>query len=213
MTLQGWTPLFFVQGKGPSLERQFVLGSTIFAIFLTLLLLRKGVILRSSFLDWFALALMLLAVGYIGFMLQTTLGGVLGWVSRAALFLGGGYMLIAAYAAFRDAKPAFVVASPNDEAAHRYSVAIAIVLTAAVLRLVFLQALGTGFAFITFYPAVMLAALYGGLPAGALATFFGALLADYFWVEPIRSLLVSSPMDWLALAIFALQLPSHFLDG
>ena len=206
VALQGWTPLFFVQGKGPSLERQFVLGSTIFAIFLTLLLLRKGVILRSSFLDWFALALMLVAVGYIGFMLQTTLGGVLGWVSRAALFLGGGYMLIAAYAAFRDAKPAFVVvASPNDEAPHRYSVAIAIVLTAAVLRLVFLQGLGTSFAFITFYPSVMLAALYGGLPAGALATFSGALLADYFWVEPVRSLLVSSPMDWLALAIFALN--------
>ena len=131
---------------------------------------------------------------------------MLGWVSRAAQFLGGGYMLIAAYAAFRDTKPAFIILEPSQEKApHRYSIAVAIVLTAAVLRLVFLQALGTSFAFITFYPAVMLAALYGGLPAGALATFLGALLADYFWVEPVGSLLVTSPMDWLAIAIFVLN--------
>ncbi len=206
MALQGWTPLFFVQGKGPSLERQFVLGSTIFAIFLTLLLLRKAVILRSTFIEWFALALMLLAIGYIGLTLQTAFGGVLGWVSRAAQFLGGGYMLIAAYAAFRDTKPVFIICEPSQEKAPlRYSIAVAIVLTAAVLRLVFLQVLGTSFAFITFYPAVMLAALYGGLPAGALATFSGAFLADYFWVEPVGSLLVTSAMDWLALAIFALN--------
>ena len=60
--LHGWTSAFFMQDKGPSLERQFVLGSAIYAILLTLLLLR-GVVLRSAFLDWFALALLLLAIG------------------------------------------------------------------------------------------------------------------------------------------------------
>ena len=206
MAVHAWTPIFFVQGKGPSPERQFVLGSTIYAIFLTLLLLRKGAILRSAFLDWFALALMLLAIGYIGLMLQTTVGGVLGWASRAAQFLGGGYMLVATYAAFRDTKPAFIILEPSqDRAPHRYSVAVAIVLTAAVVRLVFLHKLGTSFAFITIYPAVILAALYGGLPAGALAAFLGALLTDYLWIEPVGSLQVSSPMDWLAAATFLLN--------
>ncbi len=85
---------------------------------------------------------------------------------------------------------------------HRYSVAIAIVLIAAVLRMVFLQALGTNNAFIIFYPAVMLAALYGGLRAGALATLIAAALADYFWIEPTGSFTVTRPADRLALAIF-----------
>ena len=54
--------------------------------------------------------------------------------------------------------------------------AIAIVLAAAAVRFVFLPALGTRAAFLTFYPAVMLAALYGGLRAGLLATVLSASL-------------------------------------
>jgi hypothetical protein len=116
-TLQGWTPVFFVQGQSATLERQLVLGSTIFAILLTLSLLRKGITLRSLFLDWFSLALMLLAIGCAGLMLQTAAGSVLGWVNRAAQYCGGGYMLIAAYVAFRDTKPAFVVLAPSRDRA------------------------------------------------------------------------------------------------
>jgi PAS domain-containing protein len=207
MIFQEWAPVFFVQGKGASQERQFVLASTILAILQTLLLLRRGAKLRRSpFLDWFVLALLLLVIGYSGIMLQTMVGGVLGWVSRAAQYLGGGYMLVAAYVAFRDSEAPFVVrALSQEKAPHRYSVAIAIVLIAAVLRLVFLQALETHNAFITFYPAVMLAALYGGLRAGVLATFLAAALADYFWIEPAGSFIVTRPADWLGLAIFAIN--------
>jgi hypothetical protein len=41
---------------------------------------------------------------------------------------------------------------------------------AAALRLAFLSVLGTRATLLTFYPAVMLAALYGGLRPGLLAT-------------------------------------------
>ena len=68
----------------------------------------------------------------------------------------------------------------------------------------FLQALETRFTFITFYPAVVLAALYGGLRAGTLATLLAAALADYFWMEPVGSLIIAHPADWLALAIFVI---------
>ncbi len=204
--LKGWTPVFFVQGEGATAERQFVLGSTIFAILLTLSLLRKGITLRSPFLDWFSLASMLLAIGYGGLMMQTTMGGVLGWVSRAAQYSGGLYMLTAAYVAFRDTTPAFVVLAPSqDRTPHRYSIAIAAVLIAAVARLVSLNALGTTFGFITFYPAVMLAALYGGFRAGALATVFAAAIADYFWIAPAQSFAINSPFDWLAILIFVVN--------
>ncbi len=80
--------------------------------------------------------------------------------------------------------------------------AIAIVLAATLLRTVFLPGLGTRVAFITFYPAIMLAALYGGLRAGLLATFLSAAIADYFWMEPAGSFIMANPIDWLALAIF-----------
>ena len=94
-------------------------------------------------------------------------------MSRAAQFLGGGYMLAAAYAARRDAKARFGILGPSpDNAPHRYGIAVALVLAAAVLRLVFMQELETRAAFIVFYPAVMLAAFYGGLRAGTLATTF-----------------------------------------
>ena len=31
----------------------------------------------------------------------------------------------------------------------------------------------------------MFAALYGGLRAGLLATVLSAIIADYFWIEPL----------------------------
>jgi PAS domain-containing protein len=52
------------------------------------------------------------------------------------------------------------------------------VLAAAALRLAFFQALGTRAVYVTFYPAVMLAALYGGLRAGLLATLLAALVTE-----------------------------------
>ena len=73
-----------------------------------------------------------------------------------------------------------ILGPSNDTPPHRYGIAIALVLAAAVLRLVFMQELETRAAFIAFYPAVMLAAFYGGLHAGTLATLLSAALADYF---------------------------------
>ncbi len=84
----------------------------------------------------------------------------------------------------------------------RYVVAILLVLAATLLRLVFLQSLGTSVAFITFYPAVMIAGLYGGLRAGMLATLLSAAAADYFWMEPVGSFLMVSSNDWVAIAVF-----------
>jgi signal transduction histidine kinase len=48
----------------------------------------------------------------------------------------------------------------------------------------------------------MVAALYGGLRAGVLATLLSAAVADYFWIEPVGSFAMTRPIDWLALGIF-----------
>ncbi len=78
-------------------------------------------------------------------------------------------------------------------------------MAATAVRLVFLPSLGTRVSFITCYPAVMLAALYGGLGPGLLATVFSALLADYFWIKPAGQLLHRDFDDWMSLATFVLS--------
>jgi signal transduction histidine kinase len=206
LALRGWTPVFFIEGAGASLERQFVLATTIFALGVAILLVRPHIReSRSNFLNWFVLALQLLAVGCIGLTLLTTFGGVLGWVIRATLFLGGAYMLIAALTAFREAGEAFPVpAQRTVQAWEAYAVAIAFSLVAAVLRLVFLQQLEMRAAFLTFYPVPVLVALYGAWRAGLLATLVSAALVGYFWMPPARELIVANPVDWVALIIFIL---------
>lgn len=87
----------------------------------------------------------------------------------------------------------------------RYAVAVLLVLIAAGLRLAFLESLGTRAAFVTFYPAVVLAALYGGLWPGLVATALSAFVADFFWIEPIGRFTFGQISDIIATAIFVLS--------
>lgn len=89
-----------------------------------------------------------------------------------------------------------------DAAPYRYPVAIALAVAAIVLRLTFLKILGSCATYVTFYPAVMLAALYGGVGPGLVAAAVSALLADYFVNAPQGIFLRNSPADWLAMVIF-----------
>ena len=84
----------------------------------------------------------------------------------------------------------------------RYTAAALFVALAAVVRVGFLRNVGAHFPFVTFYPAVIIASLYGGVLAGGLAT---ALSAIYFlfWIEPVRQpFWIHDPSSWLGLAAF-----------
>jgi PAS domain S-box-containing protein len=87
----------------------------------------------------------------------------------------------------------------------RYAFAVIVVAAAATVRLGFLGALGQRAAFITCYPAVILAALYGGFPAGMLAAILSAATADYLWMEPVGGFSISDPADLLSMAVFLLS--------
>ena len=87
----------------------------------------------------------------------------------------------------------------------RYFFAIFIVALAIAVRLIFSRILGTSFLFITFYPAVIITALYGGLPAGLLATVLSALAADYFWMPPLLSFRVAGTDNILGLTVFVIN--------
>lgn len=81
-------------------------------------------------------------------------------------------------------------------------VAFALVAIGVGVRLGFLQILGTRATFITLYPAVILAALYGGFAPGVFATLLSAVAASYFWMEPVGSFAIGDPADWISLALF-----------
>ena len=207
-TLSGWMPHFFVQGQGGTPLRQFVLGSAIAMFLFTAFLLRTlGRPRSSAFTEWYALGLLLLSVGYWAVLVQPVQGGLLGWTGRAAQFFGGAYLLAAALAARREpgGQGMGLAQARQDTMPHRYAVAVALAVAAAIVRLVFLQALGTQVAFVTFYPAVMIAALYGGLRSGLVAAVLSALLADYFWIEPIGQFAVGHPSGWLGIVVFLLS--------
>jgi PAS domain S-box-containing protein len=205
--LANWLPVFFIPGQGGTLVRYCVLISAI-----TMFVLSAGLLLagqreaRAPFTSWYALALLLLAVGLFGVMIQLSLGSVVNWLGRTAQWLGGLYLFLAAAAALRGSQlPLLPPERASRPALYRDAMAVVIVLAAAAVRLTFLSALGTRAPYVVFFSAVMFAAIYGGWRAGLLATVLSAILTDYFWIEPVGRLGVAQPADWLSLAIFLLS--------
>lgn len=100
-----WLPLLFAQGQAGSLIRQFVLGSAISMFVVTAFVMwRTQMRTPSPFLRWYAPGLALLATGLTGLLLQSAVGSLLGWVSRAAQYFAGIYLLIAGIIAVRETK-------------------------------------------------------------------------------------------------------------
>jgi PAS domain S-box-containing protein len=204
--LMGWLPVFFIPGRGGTPVRYLVLISAIVMFVLSAGLLKvsqRGAPL--PFTSWYALALLLLSVGLFGVMIQLSLGSVVNWLSRTAQWLGGIYLLIAAFASLRESQlPLLPLPKQSKPAHYQDAVAAAMVLATAAIRLTFLSALGMQAPFVTFFPAVTFAAIYGGLRAGLLATALSAVIVDYFWISP-AGLAIGQPSDWLAMMTFLLS--------
>jgi PAS domain S-box-containing protein len=204
--LAGWLPVFFIPGQGGTLVRYCVLLSAIAAFVLSAGLMLAGQReARVPFAVWYALAMLSLSVGLFGIMIQLSFGSVVNWLARTAQWLGGLYLLFAAAAALRESNlPLFPPERKSLPERYGYGVAIAIVIAATAARFALSPALGTSSPFLTFYPAVILAALYGGLRAGLLTTVLSALIVDYFWMEPVRQFAIESPTDWITMLLFLL---------
>ncbi len=203
--LSGWLPVFFVPGEGGTAVRYGVLSAAIATFVLSAALVYAGSRKeRHPFTSWYAPALALLAVGLFGVMIQRSLGSAVNWLGRTAQWTGGVYLLLAALAALRESRSS-LFPSPDESRPplYREAVAIAVVLAAAALRMVFLQALGSRAPFVVFYPALVLAALYGGWRAGLLATLVAAVVVGFVWLPPL-GFDVGAPEDWLAIAVFVL---------
>ena len=82
----------------------------------------------------------------------------------------------------------------------RYVVAIALIAAGIGLRIWPLGGLGLRIPYVTFYPAVMAAAIYGGFNAGLLSAVLSVLVV-IFWT-PTGQPFVDDPGDYLGLAVF-----------
>ncbi|MCX6133291.1 MAG: ATP-binding protein [Ignavibacteriales bacterium] len=86
----------------------------------------------------------------------------------------------------------------------RLIVTVAIIAVAAALRVWPLHSLGSTLAWLTFYPAVMVIAIYGGFWSGLLGTLLGCLIATTLWFVIAAQPFVKNPADWLGVAVFVL---------
>ena len=101
--LQGVVPVFFVQGVGPTVLRQVVLGSaTVLFAVCSLQSARTYVRSRSYFTYWYALGLALIIIGLSAVFLQSSIGSPGGWAGTSAQYLGGIYLAIALLALRRE---------------------------------------------------------------------------------------------------------------
>jgi PAS domain S-box-containing protein len=83
--------------------------------------------------------------------------------------------------------------------------AIVLVAIATVVQFAFLRPVGINHPFLSFYPAVAMAALYFELSGGLTATLFSALAADYFLMEPRGQLFMRGVDEQVSVAVFILE--------
>ena len=103
--VQGQTPLFFVQGVGPTALRQVILENTIvflgIASVLCMCMYRRG---RSEFFFWCSISLALISIGLLAVLIPSSFGSLVGWGGRSVQYLGFIMALYAVLLARRESK-------------------------------------------------------------------------------------------------------------
>lgn len=87
----------------------------------------------------------------------------------------------------------------------RYGIAVLLVAVATGIRLALRPIIPTGFPFLTFFLAVMLAAWRGGLGPGLLASVLSTLAADLLLIEPLYEFHLAAGYYWVSLGVFAVE--------
>ncbi len=87
----------------------------------------------------------------------------------------------------------------------RYMAALLLVVIAAVLRIWPLHLIESSNAWLTFYPAVMIAALYGGFFAGMLATVLACISIVFLWPIFLVQPFVINHFNYVEMTVFAIS--------
>jgi signal transduction histidine kinase len=94
-----------------------------------------------------------------------------------------------------------------------YILAMIIPAISFVVRLELLEAIGNSLPYVTFFPAVIIAALYGGLPAGLVATAISAMLISYFILDSHSFILTSNDRLGMFVFLFSCLLSSYCCEA
>jgi signal transduction histidine kinase/DNA-binding response OmpR family regulator len=86
----------------------------------------------------------------------------------------------------------------------RFLYAIVLIAAASTLRAWPLQSLGSSMPYLTYYPAVMVAGIYGGLYGGLFATVLSGFAVSYLGPLLVARPFINKPADFLGLAVFTL---------
>lgn len=86
----------------------------------------------------------------------------------------------------------------------RLLLAFIFIIVAAGLRVWPLEILENRLAWLTFYPAVMLSAVYGGVVVGVLATSLSCIIIVFLWSTLATQPFVNESADWLGMVVFFL---------
>lgn len=81
-------------------------------------------------------------------------------------------------------------------------VTFSLILIAVLVRIWPLHPLQSTLAWLTFYPAVMITSIYGGLWSGLLATFLACLFVTSFWQFFVAAPFIKTNADWLGVVVF-----------
>lgn len=86
----------------------------------------------------------------------------------------------------------------------RYGFAVLAVAAATVLTFGLQQLGPLHTAFVLYFPAVVLVAMYAGFGPGILAAVLAVTAADFFFLEPVNSFKIRTPEDLIGVILFAL---------
>jgi two-component system sensor histidine kinase/response regulator len=87
---------------------------------------------------------------------------------------------------------------------NRYGLAILVTAVSLLIRWHLRSALGDRALYTTFFPAIMVAAYFGGLGPGLLSTLLSALSVSYFFLNPADSLRIADPREQVGMTLFVL---------
>jgi K+-sensing histidine kinase KdpD len=91
---------------------------------------------------------------------------------------------------------------PNLKPGKQYGIALGSMLAAFLLRLSVDSVLGDRLAYVTFIAAVAIATWYGGVGVSLTAVVLGALMANWFFIEPRYEFSLTGPVDQAGMAVY-----------
>ncbi|HKQ37540.1 MAG TPA: PAS domain-containing protein [Verrucomicrobiae bacterium] len=98
----------------------------------------------------------------------------------------------------------FVVPKSERSAALRYGIAAVAVLAATLVRFPLQPILAHSVPFLLYFPAVLIAAWYGGFGPGLLVTVAGSLASSFFWMAPYFAFAPLTTGNSVQLGLFVL---------